>query len=81
MGRLDSRLRNSRLGWSDLDVSFGMVPSTKGAFMKAPVLRNILAAVLGYVVMFAVAFAFFSLPALDRLQHANRDPPHPTRRP
>ena len=29
--------------------------------MKSPALRNILAAVLGYVVMFAVAFVLFSL--------------------
>ena len=29
--------------------------------MKSPVLKNILAAVLGYVVMFAVAFPLFSL--------------------
>lgn len=29
--------------------------------MKSPVLKNILAAVLGYLVMFAVAFPLFSL--------------------
>ncbi len=61
MGRLDSPPRNSRLGWSDLGVSFGMAPSTEESFMKSPVLKNDLAAVLRYLVMFAVAFPLFSL--------------------